>query len=114
MVVPVLIMSCQVVEKRKVGPVNPQMAMMTIASVKAHALPSTIDERLAKIRNESLTMQKKSRFSSCSLSFSLSVFICLIDWFEFARRAQIPGQDRHSPARPAKPGDQSRPTRGLP
>ena len=79
MVVPVLIMSCQVLEKPNVGPVNPQTAMMTIASVKAHALPSTIDERRAKIRNESLTMQKKSRFSSCSLSFSLSVFICLID-----------------------------------
>jgi hypothetical protein len=60
------------------GPVNPQMAMMTVASAKAHALPSTIDERRAKIRNESLTMQKKSRSSSCALSFSLSLFISLI------------------------------------
>jgi hypothetical protein len=49
-----------------------------IANVKAHALPSKIDERRAKIRNESLTMQKKSRSSSCSLSFSLSLFISLI------------------------------------
>jgi hypothetical protein len=54
--------------------------MMTTASAKAHALPSTIDDRRAKIQNESLTMQKKSRSSSCSLSFSLSALGCLVRW----------------------------------
>src|SRR5438105_11601073 len=52
--------------------------MMRIAPAKAHALPSTIDERRAKIRKASLTTQKKSRDSSCSLSFSFCVFIAII------------------------------------
>src|SRR5207237_34320 len=37
------------------------MTIMRIALAKAQALPSTIDERLAKIRKASLTRQKKSR-----------------------------------------------------
>jgi hypothetical protein len=54
------------------------MTMMRIALAKAHALPSTLDERRAKIRKASLTTQKKSRDSSCSLSFSFGVFIATI------------------------------------
>jgi hypothetical protein len=54
------------------------MTMMKIALAKAQALPSTIDERRAKIRKASLTTQKKSRDSSCSLSFSFCVFIAII------------------------------------
>jgi hypothetical protein len=42
---------------------------------KAQALPSTIDERLAKIRKASLTTQKKSRDPSRGLAFSFCVFI---------------------------------------
>src|SRR6266567_4133013 len=52
--------------------------MMRIAPAKAQALPSTIDERRAKIRKASLTTQKKSRDSSCFLSFSFCVFIAII------------------------------------
>src|SRR5581483_339574 len=46
------------------------MTIMSTALTKAQALPSTIDERLAKIRKASLTTQKKSRGSSCCLTFS--------------------------------------------
>src|SRR6266404_2918203 len=59
--------------------------MMRIAPAKAQALPSTIDERRAKIRKASLTTQKKSRDSSCFLSFSFCVFIAII---LYSRRAQ--------------------------
>ena len=45
---------------------------------KAQALPSTVDERLAKIRKASLATQKKSRGSSRRLAFSFCVFIVLI------------------------------------
>src|SRR5258708_957549 len=61
------------------GPVSPQMRIMRIAVAKAQALPNTIDERLAKIRKAALATQKKSRASSCGLSFSLCVVI--IFWF---------------------------------
>ena len=44
---------------------------------KAQALPSTVDERLAKIRKASLATQKKSRDSSRGLAFSFCVFIVL-------------------------------------
>src|SRR5207237_10320185 len=44
------------------------MTMIRIALAKAHALPSTIEERRAKIRKASLATQKKSRDSPCSLS----------------------------------------------
>src|SRR5437667_11907234 len=54
------------------------MTMMRIALAKAHALPSTFDERRAKSRKASLTTQKKSRDSSCSLSFSFCVSIAII------------------------------------
>src|SRR5947208_14259420 len=54
------------------------MTMMKIALAKAQALPSTIDERRAKIRKASLTTQKKSRDSSCCLSFSFCVAIAII------------------------------------
>jgi hypothetical protein len=53
------------------------MAMARIALAKAQALPSTIDERLAKIRKASLTTQKKSRDSSRCSSFSCSIAIVL-------------------------------------
>ena len=42
---------------------------------KAQALPSTVDERLAKIRKASLATQNKSCDLFCSLSFSFCVFI---------------------------------------
>jgi hypothetical protein len=54
--------------------------MISIAPAKAHALPSTLDARRAKIRKASLTTQKKSRDSSCSLSFSFCVSIALMLW----------------------------------
>ena len=44
---------------------------------KAQALPSTVDERLAKIRKASLATQKKSRDSSRRLSLLLLRFHCL-------------------------------------
>src|SRR4029453_8137384 len=56
------------------------MTMMRIAPAKAHALPSTLDARFAKIRKASLTTQKKSRDPSCSLSFSFCVSIAIILW----------------------------------
>jgi hypothetical protein len=56
---------------------------MRIAPAKAHALPSTLDDRRAKIRKASLTTQKKSRDSSCSLIFSVCVFIATV--FAFGR-----------------------------
>ncbi len=40
MVVPVLMMSCQVFENWKIGPVVPQTRMTTHASAKAGALPA--------------------------------------------------------------------------
>jgi hypothetical protein len=54
--------------------------MISIAPAKAHALPSTLDARRAKIRKASLTTQKKSLDSSCSLSFSFCVSIAIILW----------------------------------
>jgi hypothetical protein len=50
---------------------------MRIALAKPKRYPSTIDERLAKIRKASLITQKKCRDSSCSLSFFFRVFIVL-------------------------------------
>jgi hypothetical protein len=52
---------------------------MRIAAAKAQALPSIIDERLAKNRKASLTAQKKSRDFSCCSSFSFCMVIIL--WF---------------------------------
>src|SRR4030095_1569778 len=57
------------------GPVTPQITMMRTAPAKIHALPSTVDERRAKIRKTSLTTQKKSLDSPCSLSFSFCISI---------------------------------------
>src|SRR5437763_5218425 len=54
------------------------MTMIRIALAKAHALPSTIEERRAKIRKASLATQKKFRDSSCSLSFSFCVPFAII------------------------------------
>src|SRR6476660_5345999 len=54
------------------------MTITRIATPKAHALPSTADERLAKIRKASLATQKKSRDSSRGLAFSFCVFIVLV------------------------------------
>src|SRR5258708_15930938 len=54
------------------------MTITRIAMPKAQALPSTVDERLAKIRKASLATQNKSRDSSSSLAFSFCVFIVLI------------------------------------
>src|SRR6187397_2981750 len=52
------------------------MTIMRIAPAKAQALPSTLDERRAKIRKASLTTQKKSRDSACcSTSFWVSTVI---------------------------------------
>src|SRR5438067_4743906 len=62
------------------GPVSPQMTIMRIALAKVQALPSTIDECLAKIRKASLTMQRNSRDSSWCLRFSLCVSIGIIFW----------------------------------
>src|SRR4029450_1931791 len=45
------------------------MTIMRIAPAKAQALPSTLDERLAKIRKASLTTQKKSRDPACCSTF---------------------------------------------
>src|SRR5437762_666194 len=56
------------------------MTITRIALVKAQALPSTIDERLAKIRKASLTRQKKSRDSPSCFGFSFCVSIAIILW----------------------------------
>ena len=42
MVVPVLIISCQVFEKLNAGPVTAQIMMTRIAIVNAHALPRMV------------------------------------------------------------------------
>jgi hypothetical protein len=55
------------------------MTIMRIAVAKAQALPSILDERFAKSRKASLATQKKSRDSSCGLSFSFCMVIIL--WF---------------------------------
>src|SRR5437016_2575691 len=62
------------------GPVSPQMMIMRIALAKVQALPSTIDECLAKIRKASLTLQNNSRDSSWCLRFSFCVSIDIIFW----------------------------------
>lgn len=49
---------------------GPKMRMITITSMKAHALPRTIDECLAKTRNKSFMMQTSRVFL-----FPLSVFL---------------------------------------
>src|SRR5205823_13369065 len=56
------------------------MTMTRTALAKAQALPSTIEERFAKIRKASLTMQKNSRDSSWCLGFSFCVSIDIIFW----------------------------------
>ena len=48
MVVPVLIISCQVSEKWKAGPVKPHTAMIKMAPIKAQADPSTSADLCAK------------------------------------------------------------------
>src|SRR5581483_6234697 len=78
MVVPVLIISCQVFENWNAGPVTAQIIMMRIAMVKAHALPRTADELRANMRNASWTMQKKSRSGFLAFRFSgAALFIIL-------------------------------------
>src|SRR6188472_4371820 len=70
------------------GPVSAQMRIMRIALAKAQALPSTIDERLAKIRKASLTTQKKSRDFASSLNFSPCVSMTIVSkpYFSFMPR----------------------------
>src|SRR5439155_6772400 len=70
------------------GPVSPQMTIIRIALAKVQALPSTIDECLAKIRKASLTMQRNSGDSSCCLPFSFCVSIDIIFWSASAARKQ--------------------------
>src|SRR4029077_10001906 len=78
MVVPVLIISCQVFEKLNAGPVVAQIMMTRTAIVKAHALPRMVEELRAKTRNASRTTQKKSRSRSFFLSFSAALVTGLL------------------------------------
>src|SRR5437764_987511 len=78
MVVPVLMMSCHVSEKWKVGPVKAQTMMIRIAPPKAQALPRTLEELRAKTRKASRTTQKKSRSFSCSFSCSVCVLFTVL------------------------------------
>src|SRR5438477_11462850 len=73
------------------------MTMMRIALAKAHALPSTIDERRAKIRKASLATQKKSRDSFCSFSAPFAIiFYSAARWLETAHiRAGQEGAEPH-------------------
>src|SRR6266481_186927 len=64
------------------------MTIMRIAPAQAQALPSTIDERRAKIPKASLTTQKKSRDSSRCLSLSSWVSTVIIFWSPRATRKQ--------------------------
>ena len=48
--------------------------MTSTAPTKAYALPRSVAERRANMRNASRTMHTKSRDASCSLDFSLCVF----------------------------------------
>jgi hypothetical protein len=78
--------------------------MMRIATPKAHALPSTLDERLAKIRKTSLTTQKEFFDSSCCLSFFFCVFIATtaeaaLTWVgREDSEGAYPGRTSHRPA----------------
>lgn len=69
MVVPVLMMSCQVSEYPNAGPVIAQTTMMRIAMTNAQALPRTVDVFRAKIPKASRIRQKISRSSQASRPF---------------------------------------------
>ena len=75
MVVPVLMMSCHVSEKPKVGPVMAQTIMIARATTKAQALPRTFEVCRAKTPKASRIRQKKSRSSQFVLS-SFGRFLC--------------------------------------
>jgi hypothetical protein len=49
-VVPVLIINCQVSEKPKIGPVNPQARIMVRAAIKAHPDPAILEILAANFR----------------------------------------------------------------
>ena len=66
------------------GPVRAQMTIMRIALAEAQALPSTLDQRLAKIRKASLTTQKKSRDFASSLSFFACISMTVVSKPEFS------------------------------
>src|SRR4051812_22726851 len=51
MVVPVLMMSCQVSEKWKAGPVIAHTTMIAIAPTNAHGEPTICEVRAAKLEN---------------------------------------------------------------
>src|SRR5438045_4929650 len=79
------------------------MTIIRISLAKVQALPSTIDECLAKIRKASLTMQRNSGDSSCCLPFSFCGSIHIIFWSASAARKQrlyVPRQ-RSAAAHPA-------------
>src|SRR4029077_13820616 len=84
------------------GPVTPQMRIITIAAAKAQALPSIIDERLAKNRKASLTTQKKSRDFSCGLSFSFFCMVIIL-WFVALKPDASPRARRCGAAHQAAP-----------
>ena len=70
---------------------------------KDQALPSTVDERFAKIRKASLAMQKKSRDSFSSLSFSYWIFIASMTDRPFSITVQQTGDCRALPNAPPAP-----------
>src|SRR4051812_29124735 len=57
-VVPVLMMSCQVSEKPKIGPVTAQAMMTTTASTNAHGEPTALDVACAKRRKSSFAFER--------------------------------------------------------
>src|SRR5271156_2723853 len=57
MVVPVLMTSCHVSEKRKSGPVIPQTTMIMAAAANAHLEPSQPEARAANLPNQSFVVR---------------------------------------------------------
>jgi hypothetical protein len=92
MVVPVLMISCQVSEKPKKGPVSPQITITSTATVKPQALPRAFEVLRATMAKASRTRQKRSRVSCLLVDFRLFDFVAmaLMNRLLAAERAHSP------------------------
>ena len=75
MVVPVLMISCQVSEKPKIGPVRAQTIMISTAIEKLQAVPSAFEVLRATVAKASRTRQKRSRGFFLSADFDLVAIV---------------------------------------
>ena len=77
MVVPVLIINCQVSEKPKIGPVSAQTTITNSATLKPQALPSAFEVFRATTAKASRTRQKRSRVSLSASDLRLFDFVAM-------------------------------------